>query len=252
MNSAASPPDNACFAVAPPIRVARDDDGLVLLDTQSCTYLSLDPIGALIWQQIEAGASTLAIIEHVEGACEGAHRARVDADVRDLLARCAREGWITPAEPLPSWSSPPPASMLSAPTRALDRQGGSVEAGWRCTLAALAQLVWVDLLMRFSQDRGVYDAVRRAALRARRAGPGKVAQLCRAMERAASLYVKRAWCLQRSAAWVRLLRRHGAPAELVLGVRTFPFAAHAWVELDGYVVGDSFDKVRQYLVIDRL
>ena len=50
-----------------------------------------------------------------------------------------------------------------------------------------------------------------------------------------------------------MLRRDGGiPAELVLGVRTFPFEAHAWVELDGRVLNDDLDHVGRFLVLDRI
>ena len=70
--------------------------------------------------------------------------------------------------------------------------------------------------------------------------------------RAAGAYFKRAWCLQRSAACVYLLRRRGFPANLVLGVRTFPFEAHAWAELRGKVLNDSENFVRRFLVLNRI
>lgn len=46
-------------------------------------------------------------------------------------------------------------------------------------------------------------------------------------------------CLTYSYALVRLARRLGIPAKLVIGVRTRPFFSHAWVELHGQVVSDT-------------
>jgi hypothetical protein len=60
-----------------------------------------------------------------------------------------------------------------------------------------------------------------------------------AVDRARTYYFKRAWCLQRAAAAVCLLRLRGVPAEMVIGVRKIPFYAHAWGEVDGVVVGDA-------------
>ena len=49
-----------------------------------------------------------------------------------------------------------------------------------------------------------------------------------------------------------LLRRHGHPAELVLGASIIPFGAHAWVELDGRVINDNENVVRaRYTVLER-
>jgi hypothetical protein len=48
-----------------------------------------------------------------------------------------------------------------------------------------------------------------------------------------------------------LMRLRGWPAELVLGVRRMPFAAHAWVEVRGRVVNDDPRVQRQYSVLER-
>ena len=81
-----------------------------------------------------------------------------------------------------------------------------------------------------------------------------IAHTWRAVDRAARLYPVRVACLQRAAATVYLLRRRGVPAVLVVGVRQAPFAAHAWVELDGRVVGTDHDAAAAatYAVIARV
>jgi len=50
-------------------------------------------------------------------------------------------------------------------------------------------------------------------------------------------------CLTRSIVLSRLLRRRGLAAEIKIGVRRdeVPFAAHAWVEVDGQPVTDAAD-----------
>lgn len=69
-----------------------------------------------------------------------------------------------------------------------------------------------------------------------RPGPGR---LCRAMEIACALYPRHVLCLQRAASLLLLLRRHGWNASLVLGAQPVPFRSHAWIELNGTVVGDK-------------
>lgn len=82
--------------------------------------------------------------------------------------------------------------------------------------------------------------------------PSRIGEICSAVDRAAALYFKRAWCLQRSATATFLLRRAGFPAEMVIGVQRMPFAAHAWVELDGEVANDRPGVRETYRVIERL
>ena len=63
--------------------------------------------------------------------------------------------------------------------------------------------------------------------------------ICDAVHLATCLYWKPVLCLQRAVCTVRLLRRHGIFARLVIGYRPSPFFSHAWVEVDGRVVYGS-------------
>lgn len=117
---------------------------------------------------------------------------------------------------------------------------------------AWAALVAVDLLMKIGGFRAVYRLVTRWRVRERGAAAGDEARaLADAVDHAARWYLKRAWCLQRSAVGVLLLRWRGIPAELVIGVRKVPFYAHAWIELDGLVLNDSPDVQRTFTVMER-
>ena len=63
--------------------------------------------------------------------------------------------------------------------------------------------------------------------------------ICGAVLFATCLYWKPVLCLQQSVCTIRLLRRHGIVARLVIGYRPSPFFSHAWVEVDGRVVYGS-------------
>lgn len=52
-------------------------------------------------------------------------------------------------------------------------------------------------------------------------------------------YRKRKDCLPRALAIYHFLRAKGAPVEFRLGIKKFPFSAHAWVEYRGHVVDIS-------------
>lgn len=58
-------------------------------------------------------------------------------------------------------------------------------------------------------------------------------------------------CLTRSIVLSRLLRRRGLAAEIRIGVRRGdgPFAAHAWVEVDGEPVNDGADVADRHAVL---
>lgn len=75
-------------------------------------------------------------------------------------------------------------------------------------------------------------AVRQAGLELERA-------ICDAVLFATCLHWKPVLCLQRSVCTVRLLRKYGVHARLTIGYRPSPFFCHAWVEVEGRVVGGS-------------
>jgi hypothetical protein len=56
-------------------------------------------------------------------------------------------------------------------------------------------------------------------------------------------------CLPRSLALVRYLSKRGVLADLIIGVKMRPFAAHAWVEHRGFVLNDTVDGVQPYTPI---
>ena len=71
------------------------------------------------------------------------------------------------------------------------------------------------------------------------ASPELQVAICNAVLLATCLYYKPVLCLQRSVCAVRLLRKYGIGAKLVIGYRPAPFFSHAWVEVDGRVVNSS-------------
>ena len=67
----------------------------------------------------------------------------------------------------------------------------------------------------------------------------ELSTLCRAMNLSCVFYFHRVLCLQRAAATTLLLRRHGIAAEMIVGVKQFPFRSHAWVEVENDIVNDK-------------
>ena len=95
--------------------------------------------------------------------------------------------------------------------------------------------------------RGLGVARRLAGRRRAPAGweDGGTRLLAQRVATAAAFYPRRALCLEQSLTLFVLLRRAGAPAELKVGARTMPFAAHAWIELDGEPVNEPRDFIAQ-------
>ncbi len=115
------------------------------------------------------------------------------------------------------------------------------------TIRALVVFVLLDVGLRVFGFPRVFRFVDRWGRRYVEAAPRAVQRrgLRRTLEavRTASRYYhrRRLNCLPRSLAIYILLRRQHVPATLRVGVKRFPFAAHAWVECLGEVIDDSID-----------
>lgn len=118
-------------------------------------------------------------------------------------------------------------------------------------LKAYFELIRIEPYLRNGNFRALHDAVRKCAVPPRTLSPPAIQQVCAAVDIACACYWKHVLCLQRSAATTFLLRRHGVPAQMIVGAQHIPFRAHAWVEVDGDVVNDKPQAVEIYTVLDR-
>ena len=119
-------------------------------------------------------------------------------------------------------------------------------AGTRMVLAGQAILIFVllDACLLVFGFRRVYELVRWCSR-----GPTDVGSAARrrtvdrileAVRTATRYYFRRRLdCLPRSLTVYLLLRRRGIPAAFHIGVKRYPFGAHAWVECLGEVLDDS-------------
>ncbi|MFF8642840.1 lasso peptide biosynthesis B2 protein [Streptomyces sp. NPDC015345] len=107
---------------------------------------------------------------------------------------------------------------------------------WRRRPAVLVATAAARLIVTFKPHRirRVLSVVRRGA------APATTSQVLAAREAVVALSARCAGenCLQRSVATTLLCRMRGVWPDWCTGVRTAPFRAHAWVEVDGLPVGE--------------
>ena len=114
-------------------------------------------------------------------------------------------------------------------------------------IQALVVFVLLDIGFRVFGFPRVFRFVDRWGRRSVEAAPlavqrRRLHRVVEAVRTASRYYHRRSLdCLPRSLAIYVLLRRQGVPATLRIGVKRFPFAAHAWVECLGEVLDDSID-----------
>lgn len=148
-------------------------------------------------------------------------------------------------------SSPCPGAI--ATTSLLDKDvERSTNVG---RMAALACGIWrARRRLRLGGLAGGLEALRKARVwGARRVvpAPGELGSIARDLSRLALFISPHNQCLPHSLALAIHLASRGHRPELVLGVRIGPFRAHCWVECEGSLVNDRYDRVRAYAPIHR-
>ncbi|VWC37770.1 lasso peptide biosynthesis B2 protein [Burkholderia lata] len=71
-------------------------------------------------------------------------------------------------------------------------------------------------------------------------------QLVVSLNLACMIFPRRTKCLEWACTFVLMGRRYGYDFDMVIGVQSRPFFAHAWVELNGEIVGDKRDRRGQF------
>jgi len=115
----------------------------------------------------------------------------------------------------------------------------------------LCALFAYDVLSKLCDFETLYNMVRRWGVVRGTAHQSSVDRVCRAVNYACVSYPKQVLCLQCSFVTTYLLRKHGIPAQMVLGAQKLPFKAHAWVEVDGRAVNERSSVQETYAVWDR-
>ena len=106
-------------------------------------------------------------------------------------------------------------------------------------LRALYEIFRYEVVVSLRGVGRILSQLKRQPVNTRPISPELEEVICDAVHVATCFYWKPVLCLQRAVCTVRLLRRYGIAARLVIGYRPAPFFSHAWVEVDGRVVYGS-------------
>lgn len=108
--------------------------------------------------------------------------------------------------------------------------------GW-LVCRALYELVRYEVIVSLHGSGRVLQQLRRQSIETHATDREQI--ISDAVLLATCFYFKPVLCLQRAVCTVRMLRRYGILARLVIGYRPSPFFSHAWVEVEGRVVYGS-------------
>jgi hypothetical protein len=240
---------------SPHVRASLTGASGVLLHVERDRLYSLDRIGTEIWRLFSAGLTPHAIADSIARA-HGAPVPLVYGDVLKFFIRLEQQGLIVRGAPEVQPDAQPGArSEVVRAGASQSRPSQRRHAVMPSPRVLVGRCVWrlmrVDVMLQARGFGHVYETVARHRTRAVVWPDGIVTAVCHAVDRACTLYPRRALCLQRSAAAVCVLRDHGVAASLVIGARKHSFRAHAWVEVDDDVVNDKRGVKDFYDELDR-
>jgi hypothetical protein len=224
------------------VRYAWIDDRVVILDLRTEAYFALDPTASSMWREVTSPYAADEGLRRLEQRY-AVEPARLEADFHAFVRRCIEAEWLADVETAP-------APRQRAAGRRRGRWLLTLRAWWTllATARSLAARGFAATYARLSRPEsgketadGAQDELFSTAMRA----------FARAEQ---FVYLKRAPadCLPRSLALFEFLRSLGFAVEHRIGVRQFPFAAHAWTEYRGHVVHDDPENISRYTVISSL
>jgi hypothetical protein len=236
-----SNPQSTALALATHVHCCVVDRQLILMDARRGKYLGL---GAREWTGLHALIGGLPV--PVPGAAPP-EQAPLDQIIRRL-----NDGSMLASTGASTWTAPPieePVSSLNA----LDMLP-SPEVSARQGLRFVRAVTGAAVALRIRSMEVIANGVARRRSRLEhlddRESLRSVLQAVAAYEWLRPLLLSaRDRCLLDSLALVGFLASAGIESRWVIGVKTAPFGAHAWVQRDGVVLNDQHTRARAFTPI---
>ena len=242
------------YRVAADVCFTTDNDGTIILDVQGGKFHSLIQSGSKVWTALAGHADGITQAElvnelmdqHQEFA-EEPHDKVVSA-IQHILEQLTRDGLVeTDQFNSHSILQRLRCRLCVAGATAVRHAGDTLIRFRKVETAAFIEFGFYEVIRKLGGFYAREKIVRQwptASIRPRNE-EAELPAVCEAVHSAAVWYPKQTLCLQKASVTTSLLRQHGFPADMKIGVRKQPFHAHAWVEVDGQVVGDH-QNVRKY------
>jgi hypothetical protein len=231
------------------VRTMVADGGCILLNIDSGRFYSSTGLGAQVWSQLVLQNEPASVAQLASRICtDSMLPENTLQDIKVFLESLEGAGFISSVDEASVGlhaQQKTKTSSSSAKARIARRVAASgigVLLRARATQIFIAYLAiaTADLIIKLGGFRALHRAVRNWPVSPRQvASRTAPEEILSAVDMASAFYRKKAKCLQRSCSTVWLLRAAGMPAQLIIGCRKIPFLAHAWVEIDNQVVGDS-------------
>jgi len=253
------------------IRSITDAEGALIMDIRTGRFHSFNTAGAVVWKTLRQnpGGVDSTEIRHAMTTVFGPHP-RMASDLDKLLRTFEQKGFVQ-RQSEDNRNSHRSARASSKVRRQLvTRKDVSVSAGWVdlpsvteltkhksggfWTCAAWLGFMGISLILWIGGFARLHRTLQWISAKPRigEMSKAKIATVCVAVNKAATYYLRKSWCLHRAAVTFSLLRLAGMPAELVIGCQRVPFYSHAWVEIYQTVINDDPSVKALYLELDRV
>ena len=215
------------------VRYVEIEGAAVVLDLRTESYTVLDPIATEMWRHLVRTEDRKAVVLALHEKY-GVEESRLEADLEAFAKQCVEKGFLQKDPPAPPPELPQVAKM--------GRKSF-------LTLRAWWSLLRTARTLRKSGFAKVYERYRSIPIPECDDLKERLHDALAAFASAENFFhMKKAPedCLPRSLSLFRFLRAVGLPAHHCIGVRRYPFGAHAWVEIDGGVVHDHPEQLKVY------
>ena len=201
---------------------------LIILNLQTEAYYILDPVGTSMWKALLATHDQAEALRALQNEYS-VEPIRLKTDLEAFARRCIENGLLDENETAPNGEAP--AYVAAGHPRFL------ILSAWWCLFRTVRRLAAGGFSRTYREYSGISIPQNSSA-----DADDLLKRAIAAFATAENFFlIKNAPkdCLPRSLALFRFLRSAGLPVEHCIGVRRFPFLAHAWVEYHGQVVHDN-------------
>ncbi|HEU4770158.1 MAG TPA: lasso peptide biosynthesis B2 protein [Pyrinomonadaceae bacterium] len=240
------------YRIAPDVCFSTDSDGTIILDIQGGKFHSLIQSGSRAWSMIAArpdGTTRTELVDRFMKADEFATepRDKVESSLDHILQQLTRDRLLdTDQSKQRSTLQSLNCNLCVGLATAIRYAGNTLIRFRNAPAAAFIEFAFYEAIRKFGGFYARHRIIQRWPVATRsQTDNAELPALCEAVHTAAVWYPKQTLCLQKASVTTSLLRQHGFQADMKIGIRKQPFHAHAWVEVDGKVVGDD-QNVQKY------
>lgn len=245
--------EDPTYRIGADVCFSTDNDGTIVLDIRGGKFHSLIQTGSKVWSVLTAhprGITQSDVVDHLmaqDDEFAEEPRENLEPAIQRILQQLTNDNLVETGPARRSSLQVLKCRLFVAAATAIRHTGNTLIRFRGVHAAALIEFGFYEVIRKFGGFYARHRIIRKWPIaNTHHQDEGRdLPALCEVVHAAAVWYPKQTLCLQKASVTTSLLRQHGFHADMKIGVRKQPFHAHAWVEVDGQVVGDH-QNVRKY------